>query len=277
MSLAIIGSPAGGAGGHPSTLYDATSGEPSLTADNDTLQIERGVDFHSHGLLFNEGPTVNGGPQPIWADPTAATYDAKGNFGFFYGGPFDVEAFEFWMAYGEDPALTMDMSPDVNTLNLFATATQAGADGSGALWIGWDSDGNRRASIGPYTDVDTWQIALYDPTMDDDIITSYTVVANGNATIGVAGNYGVGGSNGYAEFGSGKLDAGGTYFLGIAQPSQTTPLLNLLAANGSTAVFRVLPTGSFGAFGAAPPSQSAAGTTAADAIACLKAFGLMHA
>lgn len=41
------------------------------------------------------------------------------------------------------------------------------------------------------------------------------------------------------------------------------------------AAFRVMETGSIGVFGKTPPAQSAAGTTAADAIACLKAFGFM--
>lgn len=109
-------------GGHPTTLYDATSDAAALHVDEGIIQILAGFDFHSHGLLFNTGPVVNGGAQPIWADPTSATYDDKGNFGFFYGGPFGVDAFEFWMAYGADPALTMDMSPTANTLNLFAKA-----------------------------------------------------------------------------------------------------------------------------------------------------------
>lgn len=135
-------------GGHPTTLYDATSGEPALTADNDTLQIAPGIDFHSHGLLFNEGITAHGGPQPLWADPTAATATAKGNFGFLYGGPFDVEAFTLWLAYGADPGLTVDMSPTANTLNLFLKAGQTGVTDAVVLW---DEDHNKTFTIGDAT------------------------------------------------------------------------------------------------------------------------------
>lgn len=140
--------PGAGGGGAPNTLVDATTGEPGLRVDNGIIQILAGFDFHSHGDLFNVGPTVNGGAQPIWGDPTSALWHDKGNFGFFYGGPFDVEAFEFWMAYGADPGLTMDMSPTANTLNLFLKAGQTGVTDAVVLW---DEDHNKTFTIGDAT------------------------------------------------------------------------------------------------------------------------------
>lgn len=118
-------------------------------------------------------------------------------------------------------------------------------------------------------DDDAYDAGLY---MD----VSVQMRRDGSSPIGKTelNNYGSGYSGFYYKHPHGASD--GFALSARAESGQTDPLLNLKAADG-TSEFRILPTGSFGSFGVTPPAQSAAGTTAADAIACLKAFGLMHA